>query len=287
MSRIGEYDKKVRPLRWYGGKSAKGKAEWIAGLLPWDWQSLYVETHGGMGSVLGTRAPVKSEVFNDLDDRVYNYYLQMRLHKDKFAWAVQCCPHSRKLHKWAWHVVGDENFCDFDRAVAFHIVALQTSMQNLRRFHWARLTSAVASSTGRWDSKRLAVVADRFWNVQLENIDAAILLDRTKDMSYAVVYVDPPYITAYTDSYRVAQVDTEQLSQLLLSQKGKVAISGCGDEWEQLGWQRHEFDTVKLARPNADTQDAQPYTEVLWTNYDAYKHGSAHQDIPQGSLFDT
>ena len=52
------HHERCQPLPYYGGKQAKGKAKWIAGLLPWRKNSTYCETHGGMMSVLVTRAAV-------------------------------------------------------------------------------------------------------------------------------------------------------------------------------------------------------------------------------------
>ena len=56
MSDPTRWPVKVQPLPWYGGKAGFGKAEWIAGLLPWRKDSTYVETHGGMAGVLCRRA---------------------------------------------------------------------------------------------------------------------------------------------------------------------------------------------------------------------------------------
>lgn len=37
-----------RSLCYYGGKRGWGKAEWIAGLLPWERKSCYIEPFAGM-----------------------------------------------------------------------------------------------------------------------------------------------------------------------------------------------------------------------------------------------
>lgn len=285
VTQVGAHAHKIRPLPWYGGKSGHGKAEWIAGLLPWYKDSTYVETHGGMGGVLCVREPVGCEIFNDLDSRVYNYYVQMRFHKDRFAWEVQCCPHSRELHEWASRAVDDENGDAFDRAVAFHVVALQSVAQHLSSLSWRRHFDPRVG-IGRWDSERVALVAERFWNVQLENIDAVLLLERLRDVDTAVVYVDPPYWSADHTAYNVKEIDVGALTGALLAQSGRVAVSGYGDEWNHLGWRRYEFETFRLPKPN--NVDFASRTEVLWTNYDAYEHGSAYQGDQkvQKAMFD-
>lgn len=55
--------------------------------------------------------------------------------------------------------------------------------------------------------------------------------------------------------------------------KARVAVSGYGDEWDRLGWFRHERRSV--VRVAVHGASAPRRTEVLWTNY---------QD-PQGTLF--
>ena len=37
-----------RSLPYYGGKRGYGKGEWIAGLLPWEKNSCYIEPFAGM-----------------------------------------------------------------------------------------------------------------------------------------------------------------------------------------------------------------------------------------------
>lgn len=283
--RVGAYHKKVKPLPWYGGKSGFGKAEWIAGLLPWSRNSTYIETHGGMGSVLCVRDPVCREIFNDLDRRVYNYHLQMRRHKDRFMWEVQYCPHSRDLHEWAMRAADDEKVDDFDRAVAFHVLALQSVAQRLDKPFWSlRTAPTCGNKTGRWRADRVELVAERFWEVQLENTDAVKLLDKVRGIGDAVIYVDPPYHTADFTPYNTKKVEVDALTQALLCQSGKVGVSGYGNEWDHLGWQRHELETFRTSKPNTISERR---IEVLWTNYDARVHGSAHQgkQVNQGSLF--
>ena len=74
----------VRALPWYGGK-ARGRGQWIAGLLPWDYESLYCEPCCGMANVWAARSPVKVEILNDLNDRVINWWRVARDHADEFG----------------------------------------------------------------------------------------------------------------------------------------------------------------------------------------------------------
>ena len=120
---------------------------------------------------------------------------------------------------------------------------------------------------GRWRNERMVILAERFWNMQIECLPAEKLLERLVEESHVLIYVDPPYPTANTEPYNVCEVDIGLLSELLLAQKGQVAISGFRDEWDHLGWERHEKEGIRHSRPGERKKDASVVTEVLWTNY--------------------
>ena len=257
-------------------------------MLPWEKQSTYVETHGGMAGVLGCRTAVNCEIFNDLDFRIVNWWNQLARHPAEFGWRVQTLPDSRAVHEWAAKVVDDDNESLFERAVAFHAIALQSVNQSLSGNPvWRRRISATGQTGKRWSSERVARLAERFWHVQLENIPAEDLLVRLIDCGHAVIYVDPPYRTANTSPYNVNVQDVAKLTELLLSQSGQVAISGYNDEWDHLKWCRYTMECKTHVFGSSISGDkAQKRTEVLWTNYDAQTHGSAAMSIIQPSMFD-
>ena len=59
-------------------------------------------------------------------------------------------------------------------------------------------------------------------------------------------------------------VDRGALFSALRDAKSRCAISGYADEWDELGWQRHECAT----KTNMGAAQANKRVEVLWTNYD-------------------
>ena len=115
----------------------------------------------------------------------------------------------------------------------------------------------------------LSNLTDRLRYVQLLNRPAESILERMVENDKAVIYADPPYSTADTTTYNVDAIDKPLLLELFAAQRGKVAISGYNDEWDTLGWERHEEATYTNAgdpdKPNRDYKRV----EVLWTNYPA------------------
>ena len=230
--------------------------------------------------------PVKYEIFNDIDPRVINWWEQVRTHPEEFAWHVQGCPHSRTLHEWAVQAQDDGDLSDFDRAIAFHVIALQSVAQNLGRKkpHWSRAITSGGKSSWRWRSERVMLLAERFSDVCLKCGRAEKLFSCLVDNEMAVIYVDPPYYSADTESYRFNEQNTRVLSNLLLAQQGRVAISGYGDEWDLLGWNRYELEGITTVANKKKGENATVRTEILWTNYDAQIYGSKNQ-TRQPSLF--
>lgn len=84
-------------------------------------------------------------------------------------------------------------------------------------------------------------------------------------LKYWLTYVDPPYAnTVGTAGAYAHDVDRGALGEVLRVQRGRVAISGYGDEWDHLGWERHERRTnTSLGDLHANT----PRVEALWTNF--------------------
>ena len=102
------------------------------------------------------------------------------------------------------------------------------------------------------------------WHTQIECYDALKLLDDIKDREYAVIYADPPYWTANTTAYKHQSFNIDDLTDLFLAQKGKVAISGYPGEWDHLGWHKEIKGATRYNIKNVP----EPRTEVLWMNYD-------------------
>lgn len=254
-----------RSLPYYGGKRGYGKGEWIAGLLPWERKSCYIEPFAGMAGVLLSRQPVKVEILNDLNDRVVNWWRVVRDQPEEFGWLVEQTPISRSEFQWACAAVDDLELPAIRRALAFQVLVTQCingGDNSLSVGSWRRKISTHFWSKGRWTAVQIQNLAARLLDVQLENIDALDLLERTADSDYAVIYCDPPYPTAETSPYALGNLDFDRLANLLRRQKGAVAVSGYPGEWDCLGWARESLD----ANRSQIGGHWESRTEVLWRN---------------------
>ena len=183
-------------MPWQGGKSADrkdGNGIWIASLLPLD-APLYVEPFAGMLGVLLQRQPARSEIANDADGRVVNWWRAIRHTPDEFAAAIMATPSSRIEHREAWaRIEADPSREGIEAAVDFTIAVLQNFPRgNLRSRSWMRRSDAAAVrswSTGL--ENRFNALCERIRPVQLEHCDAVPLVADIGRNPDALIYCDP------------------------------------------------------------------------------------------------
>ena len=154
-------------------------------------------------------------------------------------------PHSHTEFCWAIENMDNVDTDPLKRALAFHIAVMQSVQKcdNVSPGNFRRVFSVNTGSLGKWKREKVDVLSERLFNVQILCEDAIPLLEKLQDKSHAVIYCDPPYPTANTSAYRYGDVNLTALSDVLAKQTGRVAISGYGDEWDNLGWERHEKET--------------------------------------------
>ena len=252
-------------MDYYGGKRGR-TGSFVRALLPPDVNVTYMETHAGMLGVLLARERARVEIVNDLNSRVVNFWRCVRDDWKELKRLVKYTPRARDEALRCWDTLDEGSAVE--RARKFYVV-----------LHWgvmhgdaAKLRGFVYSYTHPWKTRfvdRVEELHERMLDVVVENSPAVKLLARVADVESAVVYVDPPYRDAAGDAvYAVARYDRDETAELLLAQRGRVAVSGYNDEWDVLGWQRHEHKThVNALDSSVKTQQVNGRVEVVWTNY--------------------
>ena len=258
---------KLRGLTWMGGKSLNsvhGPGRWIASQLPTPTDNqVYVEPFAGMLSILLSRVPAGTEIICDTDERLINWWQVVRDQPKELAQKMQYTPHSRTQYERCKELQKDMESDPLERAWALSVVCSQSIRSTAEGGSW-RIVRAGKNPTkgGAWE--RIEALADRLRYVQLENRDAIRVMEWVADSEHAVLYCDPPYGDARPYA---TDVDRQLLSDVLLAQKGRVAISGYPGDWDHLeghGWHRQEFSSyVNLVSHSESTEK----TEALWTNY--------------------
>lgn len=264
------------PIAWYGGK--KKMAGWLIERFPEHVR--YVEPFGGAGHVLFTKPPSVFEVFNDLDNRIVNFYRVVR-DPDSFKrlqFILELSPHAREEFDDAM----DTSLCEdpVENARRFLVLMRQArgglGMTAATKSAWAvskrirrKMPEAVSKFLTAIDG--LPDVHERLRHVTIECLPALQVIEKY-DGPDTFFYVDPTYVAetrhgkkAATYLHEMTREDHEALLDLLLTVKGKAMISGyASDLYDSrlAGWRREELVTTAHV-----ANSGQRRVEVIWMNF--------------------
>ncbi len=264
------------PIAWYGGKACY--ADWIIDHFPP--HHIYVEPFGGMASVLLAKKPSGVEVYNDMDDRVVNFF---RVLRDRSAFKElqrlsSLTPCSRQEFGELCEAIEPDD--SVLAAWRFFTICRQArgglGMSRATPSAWAvskRTRRGMPEQVSKYLSAidGMADVAERLREVVIEKMPATELIEKY-DADDTFFYCDPPYPAetrhgGRADVYGVEMIDKEhaELLCLLNACRGKVAISSYESSlYNDLlaGWRRVEKATMSQVANSGEAR-----TEVMWLNW--------------------
>jgi DNA adenine methylase len=260
------------PLKWHGGKHYVAKR--AVELMPPHLH--YVEPFFGGGRVLLAKAPGGSELANDLDGRLVNFF---RVVRDpgafpQFLRQVSSIPLARAEWEAArGHVYGADQVAD---AVAFFVFCRQSRSGQMKSFTpptRTRLRRGMNGNVSEWLGavEGLLEIHERLRRVMFE-CKPALDLIRREDKPGTLFYLDPPYLhetRKSTRAYAHEMTDADHLRLLDVARgvKGKVILSGYASPMYDdalSGWHR---ETIDLPNHAAGGATKRRMTEVLWCNF--------------------
>jgi len=230
------------PFAWFGGKSKS--IPWILPVLRQYPHKKYIEPFGGSGAILLAKEP-RFDVYNDINENVVNFYrvLQDNRQYKELVRLVALTPYSRK------------NFIDSNdrlqteknpvkRAALWYCIARQSfggkGGCEHNRTNWGiAKVKALKTSDGyyvsgivrRWLNSidQLPQVYDRLKTIQIENLDAIVLMQKYA-CDDTLFYLDPPYVA---DTRKGGEYQHEcddrfhrKLVDTMLSVPGHKVLSG-------------------------------------------------------------
>ncbi|MFM2623611.1 DNA adenine methylase [Vibrio owensii] len=258
-------------LRYHGGKYRL--SSWLYGFFPK--HRVYVEPFGGAASVLLRKPRSHGEVYNDLDQDIFNLFQVLR-DKDCAQRLIELCqltPYSRDEFQLAYEVCDDP----VERA-------RRTIVRSAMGFGSG---AATGHKTGfRSDASRryaneatcwrryppvLRYVHARLQGVNIENRCALLCMSKN-DSAGTLHYVDPPYLPSTRQFNASGKVyrhemnvkEHETLLAHLPALEGAVVLSGYDSELYNdvlVGWQK----ATRQARVSAG-RGTGLRTECVWIN---------------------
>lgn len=260
-------------LRYHGGKFRL--SSWIRSFFPP--HQIYVEPYGGAGSVLLTKEPSYSEVYNDMDEEVVNFFRVLRdpAQREQLCELCALTPFAREEFERSYDPTDDP--VEAARRLAVRASMGYGSSGGTKANTGFRMDTSRKWSTdfAQWKKypDAIAAIGDRFLGVLIENRPAVqVMLQH--DGPNTLHYVDPPYLHSTRSEatmgrrkyYRHEMSDWQHLELITALQnlQGMVVLSGYHSPMyaERLAdWPR--FTTTSAGNARRGTKIN---TEVLWLN---------------------
>lgn len=282
------------PLKWHGGKSGK-MADWIVSLMPPRCATTntaeqhpesevpgythYVEPYaGGLNVLLRNDPEGISEVANDLDGDLMNFWQVLRDELAEFDRRLECTPFGKPIYDEAVAHLHDGDAVE--RAVNFFVFCRQSlsgRMAGFTSITRRRTRRGMNAETSAWMNAidGLPAVSERLRRVVIFNKPAFEVI-RSEDTDRTLFYLDPPYLHETRTStqvygggkYEMSELNHRQMLTVIVEEvKGKVMLSGYRSELydERLAsWTCHEIERANSA---AGGKTKRTMTECVWTNY--------------------
>jgi len=250
----------LKVFKWPGSKQPHLSR--LLPLIPQGGQP-YCEPYAGSLAVLLARKPAPSEIVNDADHTLVNFYKVIQdkqTFKQLYRLLVQT-PYSRAEFVRAMEVLKQHISNHTSNQLSTPSVELAWAFFV---FHNQRMSGKLSFSSNNWAVgkitcngsivsfrrfiKRLPELSKRLKQVHFDCTDALSFIERW-DSPDTVMYIDPPYVDL--GYYYFPSTDIEHHQQLVdtvLPCKSAIVISGYDhpvyDKLVEHGWQKIQFQTI-------------------------------------------
>lgn len=256
------------PISYYGGK--QNMVSSILPLIPK--HNIYTESFFGGGAVFFAKEPSESEIINDTNTMVVNFYEIVISDFKKLKAKIEATLFSRASYKVADTIYRMPHLFDkIQQAWAFYIATNMGFSCLIGSWGYDKYGKRVKA----FQNKKIAFnsnIFKRLANVQIENNDALKVI-QSRDAEDAFHYVDPPYIDTHQGHYGgYTKEDYKKLLDVLSIVKGKFLLSSYPSEIlskyiSDNGWHTLVFDKPLSAQKAVSGKPRKRKTEVLIANY--------------------
>jgi len=257
------------PISYYGGKQSMVNE--ILPLIPK--HELYCEPFFGGGAIFWAKEAIKSEVINDVNMNVVNFYEVLKHDYFGLKKRIEATLHSRDTYKKALIIYQTPELFAEDpvlRAWAFYVVTNQGFSCSIGTWGYDRDKRAhtIQNKIDQFDEK----LSNRLKYVQIESNQAHTVIE-SRDTPETFFYVDPPYIDSDQGHYGgYAEEHFRRDLTVLEKIKGKFLLSSYPSEIlnefiKRNGWFKREIDKCLSASNGAKVGTRRRKVECLTANY--------------------
>jgi DNA adenine methylase len=245
-------------IGWIGGKRLLRKV--IAPYVPKDITG-YIEPFGGAAWMLLYKEKWGDlEVYNDLDNRLVNLFLQVKYHPDELIKELDWLVASRKLFG---DILKQEGLTEIQRAARFIFLITRSFGSKGDSFG----TSQKRGTSSMYNRlERIKELHRRLDMVIIENLSYEKVIDKY-DTKSNFFYCDPPYMLGYTYE-NSKQFSHEELCKKLKGIKGRFILS-YDDNPDVLKLYK-DFDIKHVTRTKGINrkEGKSEFNEVIIANFD-------------------
>lgn len=256
------------PIAYYGGKQSMIND--ILPLIPE--HDTYIEPFFGGGAIFWAKAPVKSEVINDANSHVINFFEVLKHDFFKLREAIEKTLHSRDTYKHALTIYNLPHLFDrVQRAWAFWVVTNQGFATKIGTWGYDRKGAMPKKVTNKIEAFK-EHLEDRMRYTTIDSDDAVKII-KTHDCDTAFVYVDPPYVGSNQGHYGgYTEGHFEELLLTLSSLKGRFLLSSYPSEILERFIQEYDWTSKAITKSLSANKVSNgtkrgTKTEVLTANF--------------------
>ncbi|WP_339883518.1 DNA adenine methylase [Polaribacter vadi] len=233
------------PISYYGGK--QNMVSTILPLIPK--HRIYTEAFFGGGAIFFAKPPSKSEVINDTNNMVVNFYEVVQTDFEWLKNRVEATLFSRASYKVALTIYRMPHlFSKRQQSWAFYLATNMGFSCKIGSWGYDKYGKRVKT----FINKKLAFdtqIPKRLENTQVENNDA-IKVIMSRDAEEAFHYVDPPYYNSNMGHYGGYTLEEyTNLLETLSKVKGKFLLSSYPSEVLEHFTIKYGWHTLKIEKP--------------------------------------
>lgn len=267
--------KPISTIRWLGGKTPlRATGAFVLDNMPYPPNHIFLDPFMGSCAAALNRMVVRNEIVNDLDGNLVNFWKHLR--NPTFIEMCEDTLNNRAEFEEVKRSLDEGT--PLERAYKYWFVA-ETRAAFARPFHqsqWAvHKMERTASCVNRKDivEAKYAALRERIRYWHIDNRPAERMLELHRDVEHIDVYCDPPYYSTLkggdTVMYENMEIDVDRFTELFLSMRGRVIVSGTESEWDHLGWRKESIDVYASLRDvGSFGEDSETHrSECVWMNY--------------------
>lgn len=264
--------KKIRPLiKCHGGKYYL--SNWVIENFPEDYQEMtYCEPYLGGGSVFLNKEPSKTEIINDIDNKVVSIFKALRDEPGELTGRLKRTKYKEETFNRA---LKKEEFEDYIDLAITEITLRRMSRGGMKEaFSWSkRLRGGKPGDENAWETylEQLPLSAARVEKAHIFNKKAEEII-KIWDGPNTLMYLDPPYLSTTRSAPNVYENEMSiddhiSLSETINNSKSYIILSGYPSSLYNRLYKDWNCIKKEIVNHSSQKKTKSKKVECIWMNF--------------------